>query len=162
MAKEIERKFLLKDSRWDSGARGVSCQQGYLLAGRTAAVRVRIMDGRATLNVKGVAAASPNAVVRDEFEYPIPLEDAEIMLANLCKGCLIEKTRYRVPFGGMTWAIDRFSGANAGLVIAEIELDHADQPFPKPPWLGAEVSHDARYLNTSLCRHPYTSWPQIG
>ena len=159
MGTEIERKFLLRDDGWYPGDGGSLCRQGYLVPGPPVSVRVRIMDGKAMLNIKAAADALRTTIVRDEFEYPIPIEDAEMMLQNLCEGHLIEKTRYRVPFAGMIWEIDRFEGVNAGLVVAEIELDREDQTFPMPPWLGREVSHDPRYLNASLCRHPYTLWP---
>jgi len=158
MGVEIERKFLLKDDGWYTGVDGSSCRQGYLMACPPVSVRVRIMDGKAMLNIK--AAEPQTAIVRSEFEYPIPLEDAETMLQNLCSGYLIEKTRYRVPFDEMTWEIDRFEGVNEGLVVAEIELEHENQTFSIPPWLGREVSDDPRYLNSSLSRHPYTLWSQ--
>ena len=97
-------------------------------------------------------------ITRDEFEYPIPIEDAEAMLNGLCEEHPIEKVRYKVTYGGMLWEVDVFEGANEGLVVAEIELSSPDQDFERPPWLGEEVSGDPRYLNTSLSRNPYSRW----
>lgn len=155
MGKEIERKFLVVGNAWRENARGVSCRQGYLCVGPPVAVRARIMGGRATLNIKKATLD----IARDEFEYPIPTEDAEVLLESLCEGCLIEKTRYQVAFEGNSWEIDEFHGHNAGLVVAEIELEDPDQPFARPPWLGVEVSGDPRYLNSSLAGCPYCQWP---
>ena len=154
MGTEIERKFLVKDDTWREGAQGVRCRQGYMAGGPPVAVRVRIMGGVATLNIKKATVD----ITRDEFEYTIPLEDAEALLAGLCKGYPIEKTRYKVSFEGMLWEIDVFEGANEGLVVAEVELDDVDQYFDKPPWAGEEVSHDPRYLNTQLSRWPFAEW----
>jgi CYTH domain-containing protein len=154
MGTEIERKFLVTGDGWRANASAASCRQGYLAVGPPVAVRVRIMGGKATLNVKKATLD----IVRDEFEYEIPGRDAEEILNNLCEGCIIEKTRYRIEFGGKKWEIDEFSGANSGLVVAEIELDSPGEAFLEPPWLGAEVSGDARYLNSTLSRRPYSLW----
>ena len=97
-------------------------------------------------------------ISRAEFEYPIPLEDAEALLEGLCDERVVEKTRYRIPFAGHVWEVDEFCGANAGLVVAEIELEHEDEAFARPPWLAAEVSGDPRYLNSNLALHPFTEW----
>ncbi|HPO11857.1 MAG TPA: CYTH domain-containing protein [Candidatus Hydrogenedentes bacterium] len=154
MGKEIERKFLVKDDRWRSGACGMECSQGYLAAGPPVSVRVRIMDDRAVLTIKkGVAS-----IVRDEYEYSIPLGDAQCMLAELCEGCPIEKTRYIVMHEGHKWEIDVFHGHNEGLIVAEVELQEEEEPFVKPPWLGEEVSGDPRYLNSHLTKHPFRLW----
>ena len=154
MGTEIERKFLVSGDSWRADAYAVSCRQGYLAVGPPVAVRVRIMGGKATLNVKKATLD----ITRDEFEYQIPEHDAEEMLNSLCEGYIIEKTRYRAEYGGKTWEIDEFGGANSGLVVAEIELNRADEVFLKPTWLGAEVSGDPRYLNSSLSRRPYSLW----
>jgi adenylate cyclase len=154
MGTEIERKFLVIDASWKAGASGVRLRQGYLTIGPPAAVRVRVVGDRAFLSIKKATLD----IIRDEFEYPIPKEDAEAILRKLCEGGLIEKTRYPVEFAGMTWEIDEFHGANEGLVIAEIELEDEFQDFQKPPWLGAEVSRDRRYFSASLSRHPYAQW----
>lgn len=154
MGSEIERKFLVVGEGWRVGARAAPCRQGYLAVGPPVAVRVRIMGGRATLNIKRAILD----IERDEFEYPLPLEDAEALLAGLCQGTVIEKTRYVTRYADLVWEVDVFEGANAGLVVAEVELDHAVQRVDLPPWVGAEVSGDPRYLNTSLALHPYTRW----
>lgn len=154
MGKEIERKFLLANQDWQDGSEGKSLRQGYLCLGPPVAVRVRVGGGEAVINVKKATVA----LTRDEFEYAIPLADAEEMLAGLCVGSIIEKVRYKMHYKGCTWEIDVFHGANAGLLVAEVELESEDQPFEKPPWLGREVSHDPRYLNTHLSLQPYTAW----
>lgn len=154
MGTEIERKFLVTDLAWRGGARTETCRQGYILAGPPVSVRVRIMDGRATLNLK----KGDDALSREEYEFPIPLADASQILDGLCSGYPIEKTRHYVEFEGMTWEIDAFSGVNAGLTVAEIELESEDQTFAIPPWAGKEVTHDPKYLNARLSEHPYTHW----
>ncbi|HEO72315.1 MAG TPA: CYTH domain-containing protein [Candidatus Hydrogenedentes bacterium] len=156
MATEVERKFLVANDLWRRGARGVSCTQGYLAPGPPAAIRVRIMGDKATLNIKSATMD----VTRDEFEYAIPLADARHILEALCTGHLIEKTRYRVDHGGFAWDVDVFGGVNEGLIVAEIELEHAEQPFDRPSWLGSEVSDDPRYFNSNLTQHPYAVWAE--
>jgi adenylate cyclase len=158
MGKEIERKFLVIDRRWQEGATGVRYRQGYLAVGPPVAVRIRMAGGEAFLNIKKATLD----ITRDEFEYRIPIEDAEAMLNELCEGLSIDKVRYKIRYGGMLWEIDVFEGANEGLVVAEIELLDPDQGFEHPPWLGEEVSGDPRYLNTSLSRHPYAEWRRAG
>jgi len=154
VGREIERKFLVRDDSWREGAVGVTVLQGYLTTARECTVRVRVAGGRAWLTVKGPA----RGLTRPEFEYGIPVEDAEAMLKELSVAPPVEKTRYRVPFGGLVWEVDVFHGANEGLVLAEVELEHEEQEPPLPPWVGEEVTHDPRYLNASLARHPYTRW----
>lgn len=156
MGIEVERKFLVTDVGHLSAASAKRCVQGYLSFGPPVAVRVRIMDGVATLNVKTAATA----ITRHEFEYEIPARDAEALFATSCAGARIEKTRHCVEYVGKTWEIDVFEGDNAGLVVAEIELASEDEAFDRPPWLGKEVSGDPRYLNTSLCQHPYSQWAE--
>ncbi|MCP4642867.1 MAG: CYTH domain-containing protein, partial [bacterium] len=133
---------------------GLTTRQGYLCVGPPASVRARVMGDKATLNIK----RSTLDIARDEFEYAIAMEDAEAMLAHLCEGHIIEKTRYHVEHAGMTWEVDVFEGVNQGLVVAEIELEAEDQPFENPPWAGTEVSGDVRYFNSYLSRHPYSEW----
>lgn len=155
MAKEIERKFLVRGDGWRREvAASEDYRQGYLANNRACSVRVRIGRDHAFLNIK---SAEPG-VTRLEFEYPISREDAQEMLASLCISALIEKTRYFVPNGPHTWEIDVFSGDNLGLTVAEIELDHRDESFIRPDWLGEEVSDDLRYYNVYLADHPYTTW----
>ncbi len=155
MATEIERKFLVVDDSWRASVRKqVYFRQGYLAGSETASVRVRVADSRGDLNIKSMTLG----VTRREFEYEIPLAEAQEMLDNLCVGPLIEKTRYFVDYGGHTWEVDVFEGDNAGLVVAELELESEDEPYERPPWLGEEVSHDERYYNVCLVKHPYKEW----
>lgn len=154
MAKEIERKFLVRDDTWREGARGVRYRQGYLALLRLCTVRVRIGGERAYLTVKGRAVGC----VRDEYEYEIPTADAEEMIGNLCESGIIDKTRYRVDHAGRSWEIDEFHGENAGLVVAEIELESPEARFERPPWAGEEVTHDPRYTNAALAQNPFTGW----
>lgn len=155
MATEIERKFLLADESWrDQANRSQRLVQGYLSRGENGSVRVRIRGQHAELNIK----STRDGIHRLEYEYQIPLADAEEMLEKIALKPLIEKTRYWVENEGQQWEIDVFHADNAGLILAEIELDHADQPFERPTWLGTEVSTDPRYYNTYLCEHPFNSW----
>lgn len=154
MAKEIERKFLVSRTGWSPSCSGKFCRQGYLCFGPPAAVRVRIVGNEATLNIK----SATTAITRSEFEYPIPIGDAAEMLDRFCQGHIIEKTRYEVGHEGLTWEIDVFSGANDGLIVAEVELGREDQAITLPPWVEREVSGDPRFLNTSLALHPYSNW----
>ncbi len=155
MATEIERKFLVRDDSWRSGViRARRLRQGYLVSDAVRSVRVRIEGDEARLNIKSATVG----VSRSEYEYPIPLADAEEILANLCGGRLLEKTRHFVRHGGHLWEIDEFAGANAGLVVAEVELDDAAETFDRPPWAGDEVSDDIRYYNARLVERPYSTW----
>lgn len=161
MAIEIERKFLLADARWrEAVVRSERIAQGYLVGARVlheglarASVRVRRAGDRAWLNIKSATLG----IERAEFEYAIPLEDAEAMLASLCDGVL-EKVRHHVEVEGTLFEIDEFLGDNAGLVVAEVELPAANAPFPRPAWLGREVSALARYYNVNLVAHPFARW----
>ena len=152
MPVEIERKFLVRGDGWKSD-HGVRYTQGYLNQDRERTVRVRIAGNRAFLTVKGINSGA----VRAEFEYEIPVSDAEQLL-KICEGSLIEKTRHRVDYTGMIWEVDEFHGANEGLVVAEIELKDAAQTFAMPVWIGLEVTADARYFNSNLAVRPYASW----
>ncbi len=155
MAYEIERKFLVRSDAWRGGGEGARYRQGYVVVnseGRT--VRVRLSDGGAWLTIKGPRIG----LTRPEFEYAIPVGDAEELLATLCGGSLIEKTRYKVPFGKHVWEVDAFHGANAGLVLAEIELELEAENFERPEWLGEEVSDDPRYYGGRLAKEPFSSW----
>ncbi len=155
MAKEIERKYLIASDDWRSEAlAGALYRQGYLSTDPQRSVRIRIAEAGAWLNIK--SKISP--LSRYEFEYPIPKVDAEIILNNLCLQPLIEKTRYRAVYAGFTWEIDVFAGDNAGLIVAELELESENQIFERPPWLGREISHDPRYLNINLVRRPFSRW----
>lgn len=155
MGLEIERKFLLAGDAWRALATDSRryCQ-GYLCADKERAVRVRIVGESAFLTIKGGGAG----VSHLEFEYPLPLEDAKILLDRLAKKPLIEKIRHFVPHGGLIWEVDEFFGLNEGLTLAELELESEDQPFEKPAWIGEEVTADPRYYNASLVKHPYRDW----
>lgn len=152
MAVEIERKFLVTGDGWRNGS-GVLYRQGYLNRDKSRTVRVRIAGDAAFLTIKGRSVGATRA----EFEYPIPVADAQALLA-LCDGPLIEKTRYRVPHAGHEWEVDVFAGDNAGLVVAELELQSESEAFAAPAWLGEEVSHDARYFNSNLATQPFCTW----
>ena len=160
MAIEIERKFLVLNDSWRAAAdAGVQLKQGYLsrVTGADAvrsSVRVRTEGIRAFLNIKSAALG----IRRQEYEYALPLADAEEMLETLCISAVVEKTRYHVRVDAHVWEIDVFAGANAGLIVAEIELNDEDESFARPDWLGAEVSADPRYYNVCLAERPYCSW----
>lgn len=155
MATEIERKFLVKDDSWRAAAdAGVVYRQGYLLGSERASVRVRLEGEVARLNIKGATLG----VRRQEYEYPIPMADAVEMLESLCQQPLIEKVRHHIPFGGRLWEVDVFQGDNAGLVVAEVEVETEDAALVLPPWAGREVSHQPRYYNVCLVQHPYKDW----
>ncbi len=154
MGTEIERKYLLGDDSWKAGARGKLYRQGYLSAAVERNVRVRIIGDRGYLTVKGRASG----ITRLEFEYEIPFADAESMLDKLCLKPLIEKTRYLVEHSGLTWEVDEFAGDNAGLVVAEVELEDEAQRVELPPWVGREVTDDPRYLNSNLVKQPFRTW----
>jgi adenylate cyclase len=155
MGREIERKFLVKNDTWRAGAEGIPYVQGYLSRDADRTVRVRRAGTKAFLTIKG----KPDGISRAEFEYEIPLADTGELLA-LCVGPLVEKTRYRIPFAGHCWEVDEFHGANAGLIVAEIELTAPEDAFEKPDWLGEEVSDDPRYANSRLSECPYSTWPK--
>jgi adenylate cyclase len=154
VGQEIERKFLVVGDGWRQGAQGIALCQGYIPTQDARTVRVRRVGDRAYLTLKGPAVG----LVRSEFEYPIPVEDAQAILTTLCQPPLIEKTRYRLPQGDIVWDIDEFAGDNQGLILAEVELTHPDQAVALPDWIGPEVSHDPRYYNANLARHPFTTW----
>jgi CYTH domain-containing protein len=156
MAQEIERKFLVIGEDWRTD-NGIFIRQGFLHNEIESTVRVRASGERAYLTIK----SAMSGITRTEFEYDIPLEDANQMLDELCQQPLIEKIRRKIQMDGFTWEIDEFLGENAGLVVAEIELEGEHQEFPKPDWLGEEVSDDARYLNANLVKNPYSKWGTV-
>lgn len=161
MGIEIERKFLLRDDGWRAAvARSERMAQGYLIGAQAlqegharASVRVRVAGDRAWLNIK----AARLGIERAEFDYSIPADEAETMLATLCDGAL-QKIRHYATIDGVLFEIDEFQGDNAGLIVAEVELPAVDAPFPRPAWLGREVSRLARYYNVNLIAHPYVRW----
>ena len=155
MSVEIERKFLVKDLSWkDSATSFKEFQQGYFPTGDGVTVRARIAGDKARLTIKGPVTG----ISRAEFEYPIPIADAVAFLTSFCMKPVILKRRWYVPFCDFTWEVDEFAGKNEGLIVAEIELDSPDREFPVPPWLGREVSHEPRFRNSRLVRHPYCDW----
>ena len=155
MALEIERKFLVQNDAWRTQAlRSERMRQGYLISDEFNSVRVRVSGEQAKLNIKSANIG----VSRTEFEYAIPVSDAETMLATLCRGPLIEKTRYWVQVGTHEWEVDAFEGDNAGLVVAELELEAEDEAYQKPDWAGLEVTQDKRYYNAYLAHCPYKNW----
>lgn len=154
MSQEIERKFLLKNTDWENlVVKQTSIKQGYLNSNKYRNVRVRITNNLAVLTVKGIT----QNMTRQEFEYEIPLEDAQALL-SLCEKPLIEKTRYIVPYGNKIWEIDKFYGDNQGLIVAEIELSNEKEVFTIPNWVGEEVTQDTRYYNSSLITRPFKDW----
>ncbi|MDR1592157.1 MAG: CYTH domain-containing protein [Prevotellaceae bacterium] len=154
MGKEIERKFLVNTLDFMSQSSPCRIVQGYLCCEAGCVVRIRQYDDRAFITVKSASVG----YARDEFEYAIPVEDADKMLSDMCHGFIIEKMRYRVSYEGFVWEIDVFQGRNRGLVVAEIELPATDTPFKKPSFIGAEVTDDPRYYNANLYETPYTLW----
>ena len=155
MPLEIERKFLLKNEEWRKQAdAGTAYRQGYLVGSKQASVRVRIEGEVARLNIKSATLG----IRRQEYEYSIPVDEAEEMLDTLCEQPQIEKIRYKLVHGTHLWEIDVFAGANAGLVVAEVELASEDESLELPTWVAEEVSDDPRYYNVSLVKHPYSAW----
>jgi len=154
MAKEIERKYLVKLDTWKPEGEGIHFKQGYLNSQKERVVRVRIEGTKAKLTIKGLTTG----VTRSEFEYLVPVEDAAILLDNLCEQPLIDKHRHKETHFGKTWEIDVFHGENEGLVVAEIELGSEDEQITLPDWVGAEVSSDPRYFNSNLLKQPFKSW----
>ncbi|MCU0777335.1 MAG: CYTH domain-containing protein [Akkermansiaceae bacterium] len=150
MAVEIERKFLVRDDSWNDGSPGVRIAQGYLSLDPARSVRVRLAGENAWLTIKGAVSG----ISRAEFEYPIPAADARELLER-CLPSVIDKTRHRIRYGGHLWEIDVFHGANEGLVLAEVELAGESASPQLPPWVGAEVSSDDRYYNSSLAATPF-------
>ncbi len=155
MGKEIERKFLVQGEAWRSQVRSEThLVQGYLLDRPDLTLRVRIKAQDAFLTLKGAS----EGIARSEFEYPIPREDAQSLLAEFALFPPIDKIRYQVQVGAHRWDLDVFSGENAGLVLAEIELQDPEESFARPDWLGEEVSADPRYYNVNLAKRPYRTW----
>jgi CYTH domain-containing protein len=157
MAIEIERKFLVKRDSWRGLGKAIHYRQGYIRTENHATVRVRIAGDRGYLTLKALAPGS-SGIRRLEYEYPIPLEDAQEMLEDLCDRPQIDKIRYTFNWGGMVWEVDEFAGDNQGLILAEVELTDANQEIQLPEWVGEEVSEDYRYFNSYLASHPYSQW----
>jgi len=152
---EIERKFLVKGNAWRSLASGKRYRQGYLSTVKERTVRVRTAGDKGFVTIKGITTRA----TRSEYEYEIPLADANEILDRLCERPLIEKVRYRIPAGsGLFWEVDEFFADNAGLVTAEVELKDETQRFAVPDWIGQEVTGDPRYFNSNLIAHPFSRW----
>ena len=154
MAKEIERKFLVKSDAWRKLAEGTMYRQGYLNSAKDRTVRIRTVGNDAFLTIKGITVGA----TRSEYEYPISLADCNAMLDTLAEKPLIEKKRYAIKRDGLTWEVDEFFGDNQGLIVAEVELQSENQAFAKPDWVGEEVTGDPRYFNSNLIKLPYTKW----
>ncbi len=155
MAVEIEHKFLLANNDWRKQVSySVKYKQGYLSAVATSSIRVRVSNDKAWLNIKSATIGTH----RHEYEYEIPLSDAQEIITNLCRKPIIEKTRHIVIDDNNTWEIDEFEGDNSGLIVAEIELLEVGADFSIPAWLGEEVTSDHRYYNNNLASHPYSVW----
>ncbi len=154
MAKEIERKFLVKGDAWRALAKGITYRQGYLNSVKERTVRVRTAEDKAFLTVKGLTVGA----TRPEYEYEIPFDEGKAMLDALAEKPLIEKKRYKIRAGDLTWEIDEFLGDNAGLIVAEVELTSEDRTFDMPAWIGEEVTGDPRYYNANLIKNPFTRW----
>lgn len=154
MGKEIERKFLVKGDDWKKKGKGTVYRQGYLSTVKERVVRVRMVNDKGFLTIKGINRGA----TRLEFEYEIPVADAKEMLEKLCLRPLIEKTRYVVEYGGLKWEVDEFAGENEGLILAEVELEDEQQKVELPDWIGEEVTGDPRYFNSNLIKNPYTRW----
>jgi adenylate cyclase len=152
MGKEIERKFRVKEGAWRN-VKATRYRQGYLSTVKERTVRVRTIEDRGYLTIKGIAIGA----TRLEFEYEIPRQDADALL-DICERPLIEKNRYEIEHSGFVWEVDEFFGENQGLIVAEIELGSEDQHFPRPDWVGEEVTGDSRYFNSNLIKNPYKKW----
>jgi CYTH domain-containing protein len=150
---EIERKFLVHGEDWRTQASGILYAQGYLAADPERTVRVRIAGHQGYLTIKGASIGCS----RPEFEYPIPIADAQELL-SLCQLPPIQKFRFTLTFADMIWEVDEFLGSNQGLILAEVELTDANQTIQLPSWVGAEVTGDLRYYNSNLARCPYQEW----
>ena len=145
---------MVRSDAWKDGAVGKLYRQGYISIQKGRTVRVRIAGDQGFLTIK----AATGGLARAEFEYAIPLEDAQTLLEHHCLPHIVEKTRYRIEHADLVWEVDEFIGLNQGLVVAEVELSSPDQPIALPDWVGTEVTHDVRYLNSALSQRPYSQW----
>lgn len=155
MRKEIERKFLVTGELWRKGHMGISYRQGYLSIDPDRTIRVRTIDNRkGYLAIKGKTVGTS----REEFEYEIPLDDANQLLEHFCRKPLIEKRRYKILFGRKIWEVDEFAGKNQGLILAEVELKDENEEINLPEWVEEEVTGDPKYYNVNLVEHPFLEW----
>ena len=158
MAREIERKFLVKGDEWRKDVQGIYYLQGYLATGSGCTVRVRVSNQTALLTIKG----SVSKLTRREYEYQIPVSDGDELLNHICLKPIIKKTRYVVEYGGVVWEVDEFDGDNKGLVIAEVEMNSENQQIQIPNWVGMEVSGNPKFYNANLVKHPFSHWESKG
>jgi len=158
MNMEIERKFLVEGDSWRNISKGLFYRQGYLSLIKENIVRVRTVGQKGFLTIKGPA----RGISRPEYEYEIPLEEAEVMLEHLCERPIIEKYRHRIEYDNIIWEVDEFLGENAGLILAEVELKDEKDMLSLPEWIGREVSYDQRYFNANLVKKPYKYWGPRG
>jgi len=154
MGKEIERKFLIKGNDWKKNSKEVLFRQGYLSTVKERTVRVRTIDNKGFLTIKGITIGATRA----EYEYEISVSDAKEMLDSLCEKPIIEKTRTKIEYKGLIWEVDEFFGENEGLIVAEVELVSEDQKPAIPEWIGEEVTGDPRYFNSNLIKNPFKNW----
>ncbi|AKD54875.1 CYTH domain-containing protein [Spirosoma radiotolerans] len=154
MSVEIERKYLVKGDEWKKLGEGQLYRQGYLSPHPERTVRIRTVNDRGYLTIKGKTVGAS----RSEYEYPIPYADAQAMLDQLCERPIIEKMRYRIPYEGLIWEVDEFHGENLGLIVAEVELSDEQQQINLPDWVDKEVTDEPRYYNANLLRHPFCRW----
>ena len=155
MLVEIERKFLVVGDYKAHSTSHTHIAQGYLCADGKRTVRVRLRDDRGYLTVKGPSL--DGGLSRFEWEKEITADEARLLLP-LCLPGVVEKVRHLVPAGELTYEVDEFLGANAGLTVAEIELPAIDAPFERPDWLGREVTGSRRYYNSALTARPFCEW----
>ncbi|RZJ72452.1 CYTH domain-containing protein [Flavobacterium sp.] len=155
---EIERKFLVKSQDFkNSASHKFHIAQGYLNSNPERTVRVRIKGESGFITVKG--KGNETGTTRFEWETEISLMEAKPLL-KLCESGSIEKIRYEVPVGRLTFEVDEFFGDNSGLILAELELSDENEPYEKPDWLGQEVTNDDRYYNSYLSKNPFSKWPK--
>lgn len=154
MGIEIEKKYLVKGKEWKKEGTGKFYQQGYLSSHSDRTVRVRIVDNKGYITIKGKASGAS----RSEYEYQIPYQDAVEMLNQLCEKPIIEKFRYKITYQGLVWEVDEFRGENLGLVVAEVELNNENQQIILPAWIDREVTTEEKYYNSNLFKHPYSKW----
>ena len=157
MSVEIERKFLVKGNEWRQLAQAVNYKQGYISTEKEHTVRVRTIESQAYLTIKGKSVGA----TRLEFEYEIPLNDANELLNNLCHKPFIDKNRYKIQYKDLTWEVDEFFGENEGLILAEVELHDENQKIEIPDWIGIEVTGEPKYYNANLISNPYCNWKKI-
>ncbi len=154
MGIEIERKYLVKSDVWKSLGDKKFYQQGYLLIDKNRTIRIRTIEDKGFITIKG----SAKGISRNEFEYEIPVEEARVILETLCEKPFIKKYRTKIQLNNLIWEVDEFIDENNGLVIAEVELENENQKIDIPNWIGEEVTGDMKYFNSMLIKNPFTKW----